>query len=125
MSSTPTLATIYEDTAITCMARIQGDDAVNILKENVTSISLKTFLNYGTTATNTIVPVVATSVFNALQTDARWDRDTTGYNFRYQIPSSVFDTGDSTYRCEFLFDMDSQPDLFVIFSVDTVEVLSS
>jgi len=125
MSSTPTLATIYEDTAITCMARIQGDDAVNITQSDVTSITLKTFINYGTTATSTPAVVVADSVFDALQTDARWTKDATGYNFRYQIPSTTFDTGDSTYRCEFLFDMASQPDLFVIFSVDTVEVLST
>ena len=125
MSSTPTLATIYEDTAITCMARIMGDDAERIEKDDVTSISLKTFLNYGTTATNTIVPVVDTSIFDALQTDARWTKDSTGYNFRYQIDEVVFDTGDSTYRCEFKFSMNEQPDLFVIFSVDTVEVLST
>ena len=125
MSSTPTLATIYEDTAITCMARIQGDDAANITQSNVTAITLKTFLNYGTAATSTTTLTVADVVFDALQTDARWTKDATGYNFRYQIPSSVFDTGDSTYRCEFLFDMNSQPDLFVIFSVDTVEVLST
>ena len=125
MSSTPTLATIYEDTAITCMARIMGDDAVRIEQADVTSITLKTFLNYGTTATSTTSLVVADVVFDTLQTDARWTKDSTGYNFRYQIPSSVFDTGDSTYRCEFKFDMASSPDLFVIFSVDTVEVLSS
>ena len=126
MSSTPTLATIYEDTAITCMARIQGDDAENIVKSDVTSISLKTFLNYGTTETATIVPVVDTSVFNTLQdSDARWTKDSVGFNFLYQIDEVVFDTGDSTYRCEFKFSMNDQPDLFVIFSVDTVEVLSS
>ena len=125
MSSTPTLATIYEDTAITCMARVMGDDAVRIEQADVTSITLKTFLNYGTTATTTTSLVVADTVFDTLQTDARWTKDSTGYNFRYQIPSSAFDTGDSTYRCEFLFDMSSSPDMFVIFSVDTVEVLST
>ena len=125
MSSTPTLATIYEDTAITCMARIQGDDAAYINQDDVTSITLKTFLNYGTTETSSDSLTVADVVFNDEQTDARWTKDTIGYNFRFQIPSSVFDTGDSTYRCEFLFDMDGQPDLFVIFSVDTVEVLST
>lgn len=128
MSSTPTLATIYEDTAITCMARIMGDDAARIVTADVTSITLKTFLNYGTTATSTTTITTFTNIiFDTLQTDARWTKDTTGYNFRYQIPSSVFDTGDSTYRCEFLFDLTdgSQPDLFVIFSVDTVEVLST
>jgi len=128
MSSTPTRATIYEDTAITCMARIMGDDAERIVTADVTSITLKTFLNYGTTATSTTVIESFTNIiFDALQTDDRWTKDTTGYNFRYQIPESVFDTGDSTYRCEFLFDLTdgSQPDLFVIFSVDTVEVLST
>jgi hypothetical protein len=133
MSSTPTRATIYEDTAITCMARIMGDDAAPIVTADVTSITLKTFLNYGTTATTTTVIESFTNIiFDTLQgsvavPDARWTKDTTGYNFRYQIPESVFDTGDSTYRCEFLFDLTdgSQPDLFVIFSVDTVEVLST
>ena len=128
MSSTPTRATIYEDTAITCMARIMGDDAAKIVTDDVTSITLKTFLNYGTTATSTTAITSFTNIiFDDYQTDARWTKDTTGYNFRYQIPESVFTTGDSTYRCEFLFDLTegSQPDLFVIFSVDTVEVLST
>jgi hypothetical protein len=96
--------------------------------DDVTSITLKTFLNYGTTATSTTAITSFTNIiFDDYQTDARWTKDTTGYNFRYQIPESVFVAGDSTYRCEFLFDLTdgSQPDLFVIFSVDTVEVLST
>ena len=132
MSSTPTRATIYEDTAITCMARIQSDDATNILNEDVTSFKISTFTNGTTPTTETEVTSGFSNVniFDTLQgsvavPDARWDRDTIGYNFRYQVPASVFITGDATYTIEFEFTCPTQPTFFVIFVVDTVEVLTS
>ncbi len=125
MSSNPTRATIYEDTAITCMSRILGNDAVAITQSDITSISLETFKNTSTTATSTTALTVADVVFDSYQTDARWTKDSTGYNFRYQVPASVFDAGDATYRLEFEFTPASQPVFFVIFIVDTVEVFSS
>jgi len=127
MSSTPTRATIYEDTAITCMARIQSDEATNILNEDVTSFKVSTFTNGTTPTTETEVTsgFDDVNIFDELQTDARWSKDTTGYNFRYQVPASVFVTGDATYTIEFEFTCPTQPTFFVIFVVDTVEVLSS
>lgn len=121
----PTRATIYEDTATTCMSRIFGDTAAAITQADITSIELKTFINDTSTATSTTALTVASVVFDAMQTDARWTKDATGYNFRYQVPASVFTTGDATYRIEFKFTPATQPVFFVIFSIDTIEVFSS
>ena len=124
MSNTPTRATIYEDSGITCMARIQGDDAAYITQATTSTIVLKTFKNVSTTATSTTSLTVSSTVFDALQTDARWS-DSTGYNFRYAVPAAVFDAGDATYRLEFYFTPTSGSAYWVIFSIDTVEVFSS
>ena len=125
MSNTPTRATIYEDSGVTCMARIQGGDASNITQATTSTIVLKTFKNASTTATTTTSLTVSSGVFDALQTDSCWSKDSTGYNFLYAVPASVFDAGDATYRLEFLFTPTSGAQYWVIYSIDTVEVFSS
>ena len=125
MSNTPTLATIYEDTGITCMARIQGGDASNITQATTSAITVAVFKNANTSATYTASLTVADVVFDALQTDSRWDYDSTGYNFRTELPALVFDTGDATYTVEYKFTPTSGSQYFVIYEVDTVEVYTS
>ena len=125
MSTTPTLATIYEDTGITCMARIQGGDASNITQATTSAITVAVFKNANTSATYTASLTVADVVFDALQTDSRWDYDSTGYNFRTELPALVFDTGDATYTVEYKFTPTSGSQYFVIYEIDTVEVYTS
>lgn len=46
---------------------------------------------------------VSSVIFNALQTDGRWTRDTTGYNFRYTVKPENWSTaqvGAKSYRIE-------------------------
>ena len=125
MSNTPTLATIYEDTGITCMARIQGGDASNITQATTSAITVAVFKNANTSATYTASLPVADVVFDALQTDSRWSYDSTGYNFRTELPALVFDTGDATYTVEYKFTPTSGSQYFVIYEIDTVEVYTS
>ena len=125
MSNTPPLATIYEDTGITCMARIQGGDASNITQATTSAITVAVFKNANTSATYTASLTVADVVFDALQTDSRWDYDSTGYNFRTELPALVFDTGDATYTVEYKFTPTSGSQYFVIYEIDTVEVYTS
>ena len=125
MSNTPTRATIYEDTGITCMARIQGDDAVNITQATTSAITVAVFKHANPPATSTASLTVADVVFDALQTDSRWSHDSIGYNFRTQLPSLVFADGDATYTVEFKFTPTSGSQYFVIYEIDTVEVFTS
>ena len=125
MSNTPTLATIYEDTGVTCMSRILGDDAAAITQATTSTIVLNAFKNTSTTPTYTASLTVADVVFDSYQTDARWSKDSTGYNFRYAVIASIFDAGDATYRLEFKFTPTSGSVYFVIFEIDTVEVFTS
>ena len=125
MSNTPTLATIYEDTGVTCMSRILGDDAAAITQATTSAIVLNAFKNTSTTPTYTASLTVADVVFDSYQTDARWSKDATGYNFRYSAIASIFDDGDATFRLEFKFTPTSGSVYFVIFEIDTVEVFTS
>ena len=125
MSNTPTLATIYEDTGIPCMARIQGGDASNITQATTSAITVAVFKTANTSATYTASLTVAYVVFDALQTDSRWDHDSIGYNFRTELPALVFDTGDATYTVEYKFTPTSGSQYFVIYEIDTVEVYTS
>ena len=123
--SDPTLATIYEDTGITCMARILGDDASAITQSTTSAIRVAVFKNSNTSAVYTASLTVADVVFNSYQTDARWDYDSTGYNFRYACIASIFADGDATYRVEFKFTPTAGSQYFVIYEIDTVEVFTS
>ena len=125
MSNTPTRATIYEDTGATCMARIVGADSTAITQSTTSAITLAVFKNSSTVATYTASLTVADVVFDALQTDGRWTKDSTGYNFRYAVIASVFDDGDATYTVEFKFTPTSGSQYFVIYEIDTVEVFTS
>ena len=124
MSNTPTKALIYEGTGLTCMARITGEDATNVTQAAVSSIALNVYADESTTAESTTALVVSSTIFDALQTDARWTVDATGYNFKYEIASAEFPDGDVTYRCEFKFTPASGNVWYVIFNVVTVETRS-
>ena len=128
MSATITRATIFEDTAPTLMARVVGNGAVNITQSDFGgggTITVAVYKDGSTTATHTADLGVDDVVFDALQTDARWTQDSSGYNFRHQIAASVFSTGNSTYQIEFLFNPSAGEDWLVLFRVDTVETLTA
>jgi len=125
MSNTPTKATIYENTGLTCMARITGEDAANITQSDISTIGLKIFADDSTTEAVDTSLTVADVVFDALQTDSRWTVDATGYNWKFEIPSTAFPDGDVSYRCEFKFTPSSGNVWYVVFVVDTIEVRST
>lgn len=105
VSSSGSKATINEDSGCSPMARVVGQDGVNILQAGITSITYgvrdvtdgSEIVAAGTALT------VANVVFDTLQTDDRWDEDTDGYNFLHAIAASVFATGDVLAQIEYVF----------------------
>lgn len=119
---------IWEDSDATVMARITGDDGAIIVQADVSSIARTTY------DCSQVPPVavesgtainVAASVFDELQTDARWDADSTGYNFRNTVPASVLDTGGRVYRTEYAFTGASSESYHVVANITTKEILGS
>lgn len=122
-------ASIWEDGDVTEMIRLQID-GVDLVQSGVASISRKIFDLHGdtpNTAESTTAPVVADVIFDTLQTDARWSKDSSGYNFRERIVGSNFPTGGHTYRVEYVFTGSGTPaETFpVVFEHPTKILLSS
>jgi hypothetical protein len=91
--STDTYGTVLLGGTATCLARIVGRDAQAITRTDIASVEYSVYLlDENEPQTRTVVDGhdgVALDkinvVFDQLQTDARWTRDATGYNFRHTI----------------------------------------
>lgn len=102
--SRPLIVTIWEDTGLTVLARILGNDAVAITIPTISSITCEVMeiLTEEQVAVVTIGTISAV-VFNTLQTDDRWTEDTVGYNFRHTVPASAFPEPNKQYRVGYEF----------------------
>ena len=101
----------WEDSGFSLMARITGVDASLIQQADVASIAYSVFtLEYvdgvevaTAVSGGTGALTVATVVFDTLQTDARWKKDATGYNFRWDVPAALVATGNLKHKFEIAF----------------------
>lgn len=122
---------VFEDSGASLMARIKGGDGANITQASISSIAYSVFslstTNGVTTGTETTTGTLTVSdvVFDTLQTDARWGKDSTGYNFRWDVPASVLANGDTTYRIEIKFTPTSGEAFHVVAEVETVGLYRS
>jgi hypothetical protein len=95
-----------EDSTVVVMARVLGTNRLPLTQGGIASIRLAVadYTTKDSTYQDFAVSVAAT-VFNSLQTDARWTADPEGYNFRYVVPHTAFPLGGRTYRIEAKFIM--------------------
>ncbi len=119
-------APIWEDGDVIEMARFTVD-GVNAVKADLTDpITRKVFnKSTGDTLISSTELLVDNVVFDTLQTDARWDRDNTGYNFRDRVAGSNFATGGDTYRVEYKFLGASSEQFWIVFEHPVQAILSS
>lgn len=96
---------IWEGTTPTFMARWQGSTGGSLKQANVSAIAFQVHdLDVSSTAAvvaSSTGLTVASVIFDTLQTDNRWSKDATGYNFRHTLGSTVFSVGGHTYQTEF------------------------
>lgn len=120
-----TKAAMWEDTGCQYMARIVGNDAAYITQAAITAITRKIYQLPDRTLVATDSLVVANVVYDSLQTDARWTKDSTGYNFRDPLDAADFASGDALYRIEYLFDPVSGQNFADVFQLHARELFGS
>jgi len=92
-----TYCTVAKNGTATLLARVVGADGANIAQADISSITYAVWLldeqdadsRTAVTGHGSTALVVADVVFNTLQTDAIWTKDSTGYNFAHTVPISV------------------------------------
>ena len=91
---------VNEDSSCTVLARIHAAGA-NVTQSDVSSISYAIYeLDGLDTHTASTSLTVSSVIYDALQTDDRWSKDNTGYNFKHDIAHTVFTTP-GRYRIEY------------------------
>lgn len=118
---------VFEDTTFVLLGRILGLDGAAIQQIDVSAIAYQIFDLHvsATVADTTGTLVIADTIFDTLQTDAQWDVDSTGYNFRWQVLSNALTAPGHTYRIEVKFTAGTNEDFWAIWTLNTLSVYSS
>ena len=99
MGAVDTQGQVFKKGTATLMARIRGDDAEDIVRADVSTITYSIYqldendpdARAAVTGHEDASVTVNSVVFDTLQTDDRWTADSTGYNFRHTIPISTYE----------------------------------
>ena len=98
VSAELTKVTIVEGSASALLARMVNLDGDYLTQSSVASIAFTVYdLGAAGAQSSAGTFVVASTVFNSLQTGLEWTRDDTGYNFRGPMEASHFPTGGRQY----------------------------
>jgi hypothetical protein len=89
--------TAFKNGSVTLLARIVGAGGANILQADINTVKYTAYLLDDQNADSrtavaehaNVALVVADVIFDALQTDAIWTVDATGYNFRHVLDVSA------------------------------------
>ena len=114
----------WEDGGATCMGRLKFQGAVtSFLIANIASITRTIFDTKAAVPTAVLATdalVVASTVFDVLQTDGRWTEDESGYNFRDTIAGSNF-ASSTVYRVEYWFTSSGGSLFLAVYELDAQE----
>lgn len=122
-------AEFREDEGKTLLARIELPNGNNATQAAVTGITYSVFADGVAVGVEDTALVVADTIFDALQgandTDKRWTKDKTGYNFRFEVPAARFPAPAEECRVEILFDPTSGENFHVVWKGPVKGVLGS
>ena len=101
----------YEKTDLPLLARI-NIDGEPVVQADLNSAVTYSVLNSSGSTMGTATLAMSNIVYNTLQVDDRWERDSTGYNVRATIPGALF-SAPGYYSVEINFDPISGSDFVV------------
>lgn len=94
---------VQSGSAFSVMARVHANGA-NVQIADINTITLSIYdKTLEEIIGSPISLIVADTIFDTLQTDARWDVDETGYNFRHNISASLLSDEDIKYILSYVF----------------------
>ena len=98
-------ADVFEDGSFAVLFRINAfDDNLPAQQADLTSIDftvIESLSRSEVVASSALT--VANVVFDTLQTDGRWTKDSTGYNFRHEAAPASVPTGGKKYEVIYTF----------------------
>lgn len=111
---------VYENSGVFLMGRYKGGDGSLITQASISSIAIKVYDDGDpTAAVDELALTVADVVFDALQTDERWQEDSSGYNFGYALPAESLPDGQKNYNVEVKFTPASGEAFYDVFYLHT------
>jgi len=106
MSERTTYAIVYAGTGNILLNRVVGSSGSYITQATTSTITCAVDDMTTGMAVSVITPaiVVATAIYDQLQTGALWEsKDATGYNFYHAMPATAFPTAGRLYRVIYTF----------------------
>ena len=92
---------VYEDSTFSVLARIHANGS-NVTQSDVTSITYQIFPTDSDTAhTGETSLTVSAVIYDTLQTDGRWTKDLSGYNFKHDVAATVLVDPLDDYQFEY------------------------
>ena len=92
-----TYCTVAKNGTATLLARVVGYDGANITQSDISSATYAVWLldeqdadsRTAVTGHGVTALTVSDIIYNTLQTDSIWTKDSTGYNFKHTVPIST------------------------------------
>lgn len=119
---------INEGSGALYLARISIWDASNAQQADITSITYAIYdldSNAPESAIGSGTLTVANVVFDTLQTDAVWTKDSTGYNFSHAIPEAELPNGGHRHRIVYTWTPVSGEPFTDVGEIDVLEATPS
>ena len=123
---TPSEVTVFPNGGVLVLARVLDWDDSAFKQADFGTITCKAFdvKNPGS-ATSSETPTVANVIYDTLQTDSRWTKDSTGYNFAYIFPASAVPNSERDYQLEVKFEPTGKKPTWLRQPVTTTRLYSS
>jgi hypothetical protein len=123
--------TVFKNGSVTLLARVVSAGGTNIVPAGINTVTYTVYLlddqnPDGRTAVDghtNLTLAVADVLFGALQTDATWTVDTTGYNFRHVLDVSIhqaFAIAGRRYLVEYLIQPAVGQNIVVRFRINAI-----